>query len=99
MPNPSENLITLAEAAKRLSLSVNTIRRYCNLSRKGKLVLNGTPMKIRFYQTGSRGQGRILIDETELATIREAIAVKNPSHVRSSAQNLKHIDATPGRPK
>jgi hypothetical protein len=70
-----EEMLTPREAARRLGVTTATLYGWLGLSRRGLFVLRGTPVMVAFFQTGSRGQGRIHIEQREVHRLRELMRV------------------------
>src|SRR5947209_13376600 len=54
----SDPLLTAADAARRLGISVTTLYDWLGQSDCGILVLRGKSVTIGYFQAGARGQGR-----------------------------------------
>lgn len=98
----SSDLLTPAQAAQRLGIQTTTFYDWLGRARIGRLVLHGKPFALRFRQTGTRGQGRILIETAEIERLSECLLVR-PRQVlsrapRSPARTFPGIHVPLGRP-
>ncbi|MGE3806358.1 MAG: DNA-binding protein [Gemmataceae bacterium] len=95
-------LITAREAAQRLGIATATLYHWLQLSNAGAFVIRGQLTTINYFQGGRRGQGRILIDETELERLKECMRVvhRGPVSRRPPARsgNYPGINVPLGRP-
>jgi excisionase family DNA binding protein len=71
----SDELLTAAEAARRLGITATTLYDWLGRSRIGELEIRGRRVTIDYLQGGARGQGRIRIEAAEVARIRELMRV------------------------
>jgi hypothetical protein len=71
-----DELLTAAQAARRLGISVTTLYDWLGLSDRGLFVLRGQPVTIDYFQGGRNGQGRIGIEAAEVARLRELMRVR-----------------------
>jgi len=71
----SEEMLTPKQAASRLGVTATTLYDWLGQSRRGFFVLRGQPVTVEFYQTGAKGQGRILIPVPEIARLKELMRV------------------------
>lgn len=62
-------------------MSVTTLYGWLGMSDRGLLVVRGRPLTIRYFQGGPNGQGRILIERSEVERLRETMRV-HPQHAR-----------------
>jgi hypothetical protein len=76
-----EDLLTAAEAAHRLGVTVTTLYDWLGQSDRGLLVIRGRPVTIGYFQGGPRGQGHIRIESFEVARVRELMRV-HPTPLR-----------------
>lgn len=69
-------LLTPAEAAHRLGVSVTTLYDWLGRSRRNLLEIHGQLVTIEFFQTGAKAQGRIRIPAVEIERLQELMRVK-----------------------
>jgi hypothetical protein len=69
----SNELLTAAEAARRLGIRVTTLYDWLGQSDHGLLRIRGAPFTIDYLQSGPRGQGKIGIDVVEVERIKLAM--------------------------
>jgi len=87
-------LLTLRQAADRLPWSAETLRRRLSDSDRGVLIVRGQLVQIDYMQSGAKGQGRISIDEREVArladlfTPRKAIVERKPHNKKHKGQYI-----------
>lgn len=72
----SDELLTAAEAARRLGITVTTFYDWLGRSRIGELEIRGQRVTIDFLQGGPRGQGRIRVEVREVERVRELMRVR-----------------------
>jgi hypothetical protein len=72
----SAELLTSFEAAHRLGISVTTLYDWLGQSDRGLLRIRGQCVTVEYLQGGGAGQGRILIEPTEVDRIRELMRVR-----------------------
>lgn len=77
----AHELLTTAEAAKRLGISRASLYAWLGESTVGSFQLQGSPVTIQYFQTGARGQGRIKIEAGEVERLRELMLVKQRSQI------------------
>jgi hypothetical protein len=65
-----------------LGITATTLYGWLGLSDRGLLVIREASITIDYFQGGPRGQGKILIDASEVARLKEAMRVQ-PSRPRS----------------
>ena len=98
----SLQLLTSAEAARRLGIQVSTLYDWLNQSDGDCLVIRGQQTTIDYFQAGRRGQGRIRIDAMEVERLLSLMRVSpKPSTHRDAPTpkpNLHHIRTKLGRP-
>ena len=82
MPAVSDELLTAAEAARRLGIAVTTLYDWLGRSRIGELEIRGRRVTIDYLQAGAEGQGRIRIEAAEINRLRELMRVQALSVVR-----------------
>ena len=70
------DLLSAAEAARRLGISRATLYQWLADSNAGTLVIRGQSVTIDYFQSGRRGQGRIQIDADEVERIIELMRVR-----------------------
>lgn len=99
----SDDLLTAADAAARLGVSVTTLYDWLGRSRIGALEIRGQRVVINYLQGGARGQGRIRIEVREVERLRELMRVRPLSapvrRIRSSPRNWPGIHVPLGRPQ
>ncbi|MCA9145705.1 MAG: helix-turn-helix domain-containing protein [Planctomycetaceae bacterium] len=71
----SLELLTTAQAAQRLGISVSTLYDWLAQSNAGEFEIRGQSITIDYFQGGRRGQGRIQIYEAEIDRLKEAMRV------------------------
>ena len=86
----SDDLLTAAEAARRLGISVTTFYDWAGKSRIGELEIRGQRVTIDFFQGGPRGQGRIRLGAREVERLREFMRVR-PRAVEIRLPPVKQI--------
>lgn len=98
----SDELLTAAEAARRLGITVTTLYDWLGRSRLGDLEIRGQRVTINYLQAGAKGQGRIRIEIAEIDRLRELMRVQPLStKQRSPRVKLNHwpgITVPLGRP-
>lgn len=77
----ADDLLSPAEAAHRLGITVTTLYDWLGRSDRGLLVIRGLPVTIEYLQGGPAGQGRIRIERGEAERIRELMRVR-PQTIR-----------------
>ena len=94
--------LSAAEAASQLGISVLTLYDWLSQSDAGTFMLRGQQVTIEYFQGGRRGQGRIRVQQSEVARLLNLMKVRpNPRAVRRSPrpkQSQSHITAKLGRP-
>ena len=79
----SDELLSTAEAARRLGISCASLYSWLAQSNAGTFVLHGQAVTIDYFQSGARGQGRIKIEATEVERLRDLMRVRpRPQTVR-----------------
>lgn len=78
----SDELLTAAEAARRLGITVTTLYDWLGRSRVGELEIRGRRVTINYLQAGAKGQGRIRIEAREIDRLRELMRVQTLPIVR-----------------
>jgi len=90
------------EAANYLGIRVSTLYDWLSQSDAGTFMLRGQQVTIEYFQGGRRGQGRIRVQQSEVARLLNLMKVRpNPKPVRRSPrpkQSQSHITAKLGRP-
>jgi hypothetical protein len=76
MPAVSDELLTAAEAARQLGITVTTLYDWLGRSRIGELEIRGQRVTINYLQGGAKGQGRILVEAAEIDRLRELMRVR-----------------------
>lgn len=99
----SDKLLTAAEAADRLGVTVTTFYDWLGRSRIGELEIRGQRVTIDYLQGGGKGQGRIRIETGEVERLRELMRVRTQTIV-SRASPVKQtqwpgIHVPLGRPR
>jgi excisionase family DNA binding protein len=77
----SDKLLTAAEAADRLGVTVTTLYDWLGRSRIGALEIRGQRVTIDYLQGGGKGQGRIRIEAGEVERLRELMRVRTQTVV------------------
>jgi excisionase family DNA binding protein len=99
----AQDLLTAAQAAERLGVTVTTLYDWLGRSRIGELEIRGQRVTINFFQGGARGQGRIRLEVGEVERLRELMRVRSQAVVvrRLPVQQTQWpgIYVTPGRPR
>lgn len=79
----SRDLLTAAAAAERLGVRRPTLYEWLGLSDHGLFVVRGRPATIEYFQGGGRGQGKILIEASEVERLKELMRVNpQPATIR-----------------
>ncbi len=69
----SDELLSAAQAAERfLGIAATTLYDWLGQSDRGLLVIRGQAVTIEYLQGGTKGQGRIRIEATEVERVRDA---------------------------
>ena len=84
----ASELLNSAGAAKDLGISVATLYEWLARSRTNEFLVRGRTFSINYFQGGSRGQGRIQIEASEIARLKEAMRV-HPQQVPKRRQPAK----------
>jgi len=71
----SDELLSAADAARRLGITVTTLYDWLGQSDYQRLVIRGQPVTLRYYQGGPRGQGRIRIPLSEVLRLLDLMQV------------------------
>jgi hypothetical protein len=74
-------LLTSREAARRLGISRTSLYDWLAQSDAGTFVIRGRPVTIDYLQGGAKGQGRIMIEASEVERLKELMRVR-PRPVR-----------------
>lgn len=95
-------LLSSQQAADALGISVATLYDWLARSDRGEFILRGQQLQISYFQCGSRGQGRIRIEDGEVERILEAMRVQ-PQPMSKRRPPMKQqvfpgIDVPLGRP-
>ena len=75
----ADDLLSPAEAARRLGVTVTTLYDWLGRSDRGLLVIRGLPVTVEYLQGGPAGQGRIRIERREAERVRELMRVRPQS--------------------
>ncbi|UBM36599.1 helix-turn-helix domain-containing protein [Bremerella sp. TYQ1] len=101
MPTPSK-LLSSADAAERLGISVLTLYEWLSQSDSGQFQIRGQRLFIEYSQGGAKGQGRIRISENEidrlLGLMRVQPQAKKPRRSQSPKPKSHFITTPLGRP-
>ena len=71
-----EELLSAREAARRLGVAVTTLYDWLGRSDRGRLVLRGRPVTVRYLQGGARGRGRIHLEAGEVERLKDLLRVR-----------------------
>jgi hypothetical protein len=71
------NLLSAREAAGRLGISTATLYDWLGQSDHALLVIRGQQVTVQYFQSGPRGQGRILLEAAEVERIKELMRVRS----------------------
>ena len=97
-----DELLTPAEAARRLGIRRTTLYDWLGQSDRGLLSIRGAPLTIDYLQSGPQGQGKIALDAAEVERIRQAMRVMPTAAVirrpRMTQVQFPHINVPLGRP-
>ncbi|MBL9084764.1 MAG: DNA-binding protein [Planctomycetales bacterium] len=97
-----DELLTVAEAARRLALRTTTLYDWLGRSDYGLLEIRGQQIRVDYLQTGPRGQGRIRIPAGEVRKLLDAMRVRPcavPAHrIVPQPKNFPGITVPLGRP-
>lgn len=97
-----DELLTAAEAARRLGIRVTTLYDWLGQSDRGLLRIRGAPLTIAYLQGGPRGQGKIGIEADEVERIKQAMRVapqyRAPLRHLPSPRSYPGITVPLGRP-
>lgn len=98
----SNELLTAAEAARRLGIRVTTLYDWLGQSDHGLLRIRGAPFTIDYLQSGPRGQGKIAVEAAEVERIKQGLRVVPQSHAplrrMPSPRSYPGITVPLGRP-
>lgn len=98
----SSELLTSAQAAQRLGISVPTLYDWLAQSNAGEFQIRGQSITIDYFQGGRRGQGRIQIEAAEIHRLQEAMRARpQPRTMRrqpTKSQHFPGITVPLGRP-
>lgn len=86
----AEVLLTAAEAARSLGITVTTLYDWLGQSDRGLLVIRGQSATIDYFQGGPRGQGRIRIESSEVDRVRELMRV-HPAPLRTRRPPVRRV--------
>ena len=99
----SSDLLSTADAARLLGISVPTLYGWLSQSDAGEFQLRGEPVTIAYLQTGPKGQGRIKIYRKEVDRLLDLMVARPKPGPRRrtlrSKPSLQHITARLGRPE
>lgn len=97
-----ENLLSAREASKRLGVSTTTFYDWLARSDGGHLTVRGMRFTIDYFQGGAKGQGRIMIEVSEIERLKDAMRVRpqpQPKRrLRSPTRQYPGITVPLGRP-
>jgi hypothetical protein len=97
-----DELLTPREAARRLGVTVTSLYDWLGQSDRGLLVIRGQRVTIDYLQGGPQGQGRIRIEASEIARLKELMRVRPQRIVPRAApipqQTFPGITVPLGRP-
>lgn len=98
----STELLTTAQAAQRLGISVSTLYDWLAQSNAGEFEIRGHSITIDHFQGGRRGQGRIQIAADEINRLQESMRVlpqpKSKRRSPTKPRNYPGITVPLGRP-
>ena len=98
----SSSLLSSADAAQRLGISVLTLYDWLSQSDAGQYQIRGQQVTIEYYQGGRRGQGRIKIATGEIERLLNLMKVSPQSkptrRPKTAPAKPTHITVTLGRP-
>jgi hypothetical protein len=69
-------LLRAQEAARHLGITTTTLYDWLGQSDRGLLVIRGQHVMVNYYQGGPRGQGRILLEVSEVERIKDLLRVR-----------------------
>jgi hypothetical protein len=69
------DLLSAAEAARRLGIAGTSVYDWLRRSNTGELVIRGQPVTIDYFQGGAQGQGRIKIEAAEVQRLKDLMRV------------------------
>ena len=70
------DLLSAQESARRLGISVSSFYDWLNQSDRGEFAIRGEPVTIDYFQTGRKGQGRILLESDEVQRLKDLFRVR-----------------------
>ncbi|HVX63811.1 MAG TPA: DNA-binding protein [Pirellulales bacterium] len=70
------DLLSAQESARRLGISVSSFYDWLNQSDRGEFAIRGEPVTINYFQTGRKGQGRILLESDEVQRLKDLFRVR-----------------------
>ena len=98
----ADDLLTAAEAARRLGIRVTTLYDWLGQSDRGLLRIRGAPLTIDYLRSGPHGQGKIGIEAAEVERVKEALRVVPqrlaPRRPIARPQTYPGINVPLGRP-
>lgn len=86
----SDELLSTKRAARRLGVSVTTLYDWLGRSDRNLFVLHGRVVTIAYFQSGARGQGKILLEGAEIDRLRELMR----SHPKNTLRRRLPLAAT-----
>jgi hypothetical protein len=72
----SDELLLARDVAKGLRMSITSLYGWLGMSDRGLLFIRGQQVTIRYFQGGPNGQGRIMIESSEVDRIKDAMRVQ-----------------------
>jgi transposase-like protein len=72
----SDVLLTTSTAAEKLGITVTTLYDWLSQSDRGDLVIRGENVTVDYLQGGPKGQGKIVIEASEVTRIRNLMRVR-----------------------
>jgi hypothetical protein len=97
-----DQLLCTTESARRLGISVASLYDWLARSDQGDFYIRGQAITVDYLQGGSKGQGRILIEEKEVERLKDAMRVRPQSRQRRPSpvrrQHFPGITVPLGRP-
>lgn len=98
----SDVLLTTSTAAEKLGITVTTLYDWLSQSDRGNFVIRGEHVTVDYLQGGPKGQGRMVIEASEITRIRNLMRVR-PQSARCRRQPMPrgffpHVNVPLGRP-
>jgi hypothetical protein len=98
----SDEVLSAAQSARRLGITVTTLYDWLGQSDRGLLIIRGQAVTIDYLQGGAKGQGRIQIELTEVQRLKELMRVRpqwgRPRHLPVRQTIYPGITAPLGMP-